>query len=245
MRTIQVIRSLGPVDVRSVTRDSMLLWLVLLTPGMALGIRYAVPLVTDLLDVRLGFDLHPYYPLVMSFVGPIATGIVGTVIGFLLLDQRDDRTLSALLVTPLTLNDYVAYRLALPMLVCLPLTLIMFPLAGLTDLTVAQVVAVAICSAPLAPMYALFIGSFAANKVQGFALAKGIGVLSIPAVVAWFVSPPWQWLLGINPLYWPLKVFWAFDAGDAWAWAYVVVGLAYQSALLWLLTRHFGRVMRR
>ena len=160
---------------------------------------------------------------------PIAAGLVGTVIGFLLLDQRDDQTLSALLVTPLTLNDYVAYRLSLPMLVCLPLTLIMFPLAGLTDLTVVQVVAVALCAAPLAPMYALFIGSFAANKVQGFALAKGIGVLFIPSVVAWFVSPPWQWLLGLNPLYWPLKVFWAFDAGDAWAWAYVVAGLAYQS----------------
>jgi fluoroquinolone transport system permease protein len=223
----------------------MLVWLVFLSPGMALLFRFAVPPITEVLDARLGFDLLPYYPLVMSFVGPTVSGIVGTVVGFLLLDQRDDRTLPALLVTPLSLNDYVAYRLALPMLVSLPLTLIMFPLAGLTDLTVAQVVASALSAVPLAPMYALFIGSFAANKVQGFALAKGIGVLFIPAVVAWFVAPPWQWLFGLNPLYWPLKVFWAFDAGDPWAWVYVIEGLACQSALLWLLARRFGHVMRR
>ena len=51
----------------------------------------------------------PYYTLVMSFVGVSATGIVGTVIGFVLLDQRDDQTLPALLVTPMSLGDDVRY----------------------------------------------------------------------------------------------------------------------------------------
>jgi len=45
----------------------------------------------------------------MSFVGVSATGIVGTVIGFVLLDQRDDQTLPALLVTPMSLGDDVRY----------------------------------------------------------------------------------------------------------------------------------------
>ena len=45
-------------------------------------------------------------------------------------------------------------------------------------------------------------------------------------------------------LYWPLKVFWLFDAGASSAWAYAVVGVAYQSLLLWLLARRFARVIR-
>ena len=245
MRTIDVIRSLGPIDARSVIRDSMLRWLVVLTPAMGLLWRYGVPLITDVLHTKLGFDLVPYYPLVMSFVGVIASGLVGTVIGFLLLDQRDDQTLPALLVTPLSLADYLAYRLAVPMIVAVVMTVIMFPLAGLTELTVAQVLTTSLTAAPLAPMYALFIGSFAANKVQGFALAKAVGILFIPVVVAWFVPPPWQDLLGLVPLYWPLKVFWLFDAGAASAWAYAVVGVAYQSLVLWLLARRFARVVRR
>ena len=129
MRTVEVIRALGPIDARNITRDSMLRWLVVLTPGMGLLFRFAVPLATEVLDRELGFDLLPYYPLVMSFIGVIAAGIVGTVIGFLLLDQRDDQTLTALLVTPLSLNDYVAYRLTVPMVVGVLMTMIMFPRA--------------------------------------------------------------------------------------------------------------------
>ena len=45
-----VIRSLGPIDARSIARDSMLLWLVILTPGMGLLFRFAVPLITVWLD---------------------------------------------------------------------------------------------------------------------------------------------------------------------------------------------------
>ncbi len=218
MRAIEVIRSLGPIDARSVTRDSMLRWLVVLTPAMGLGWRYGVPLVAEVLDDKLGFDLVPYYPLVMSFVGVTVAGLVGTVVGFLLLDQRDDQTLSALLVTPLSLIDYLAYRLAVPMIFGVALTAIMFPLAGLTDLSVAQVLVTSLCAAPLAPMYALFIGAFAANKVQGFALAKAVGILWVPVVVAWFIPEPWQNLVGVIPLYWPLKVFWVFDEGIASPW---------------------------
>ena len=211
---------------------------------MGLGWRYGVPLVAEVLDHKLGFDLVPYYPLVMSFVGVITAGLVGTVVGFLLLDQRDDQTLPALLVTPLSLIDYLAYRLAVPMIFGVALTAIMFPLAGLTELSVAQVLVTSLSAAPLAPMYALFIGAFAANKVQGFALAKAVGILFIPVVVAWFLPSPWQEMMGLVPLYWPLKVFWLFDAGAASAWAYAVVGVAYQSLLLWLLARRFARVIR-
>jgi fluoroquinolone transport system permease protein len=46
----------------------------------------------------------------MSFLVVVMPALVGMVIGFLLLDQRDDQTLAALQVTPLTLNGYLIYR---------------------------------------------------------------------------------------------------------------------------------------
>lgn len=246
MNVITTIRALGPVDARGVIRDPMLRWILILTPLMALLFRFGVPLIAEWLERQLDFDLVPYYTLIVSFIGPITPGIVGTVIGFLLLDQRDDETLTALLVTPLSLTDYLRYRLAVPVAISVGLTMIMFPLAGLVDMSVAQVVASSICAAPIAAMYALFIASFAANKVQGFALAKAIGVLFIPAVIAYFLAPPWQQVMGLVPLYWPLKVFWLFDAGSPGVgWVYAIVGLVYQSILVWLLTRHFARVVRR
>jgi fluoroquinolone transport system permease protein len=246
VRTIQVIRALGPVDARSVTRDSMLRWVVILAPVLALQYRFLVPAVTDWLARSFELDLVPYYGLLMSFVGIIFPGFLGTVIGFLLLDQRDDETLPALLVTPMSLGDHLGYRLALPSALGLAFTLLMYPVAGFTTFTFPQILASSLCAAPLTTLYALFLGTFAANKVQGFALAKAVGVLFIPAVMAHFVGPFWKFPCALAPHYWPLKVYWLFDAGvDTQAWLFTLIGLAYQSLLLWLLARRFAHAVRR
>ena len=58
------------------------------------------------------FDLRPYYDAFMGyFLVSLAPMMFGIVIGFLLLDECDDNTLMALQVTPLSLNNYLLYRL--------------------------------------------------------------------------------------------------------------------------------------
>jgi fluoroquinolone transport system permease protein len=246
MTTAAALRSLGAIDARNVARDPMLRWIAVFTPAIGLLFRFAVPRVADRLHQQFGFDLVAYYPLLMSVLPLVAAGMIGTVIGFLLLDQRDDQTLTALMVTPLSLADYLRYRLTGPMLLSVVCGAVMVPLAGLSETTAVQVVLSAITAAPLAPLYALFLGTFAANKVQGFALAKAIGVVLVPCIVAYFVTGPWQSAFGIVPHYWALKVFWLFDDGAARsAWAHTIIGLGWQAVLLVLLVQRFSRVVRR
>ena len=131
-------------------------------------------------DRQFGFHLDAYFPLLMSFLPLVAAGMTGTVVGFLLLDQRDDHTMTALLVTPLSLGDYLRYRVGVLMVVSAVFGAAITPLAGLSETTPLQIGVAAVTAAPLAPIYALFLGTFAANKVQGFALAKVVGVVFIP-----------------------------------------------------------------
>jgi hypothetical protein len=51
--------------------------------------------------------------------------------------------------------------------------------------------------------------------------------------------------LGLSPVYWPLKLFWQFQAGAPDAWLYGLVGLAYHGLLLLALLRRFQQVMSR
>ena len=198
------------------------------------------------MERQFGFDLVPYYPLLMSFLPLVAAGMIGTVIGFLLLDQRDDQTLTALLVTPLSLPDYLSYRLTGLMVLSAVFGALMVPLAGLSETTALQVVVTAVTAAPLAPIYALFLGTFAANKVQGFALAKAVGVVMVPCIASYFVTGPWQNAFGLVPHYWPLKVFWLFDEEAAGAaLVHAAIGLAWQAALVTVLVRRFSHVVRR
>jgi fluoroquinolone transport system permease protein len=246
MRTAAAFRSLGAIDAHNVARDSMLRWIAFFTPAFGLLFRFAAPPVADALRRQFNFDLVAYYPLLMSFLPLIVAGMIGTVVGFLLLDQRDDQTLTALLVTPLSLGDYLRYRLGGLMLLSVVFGAIMVPLAGLTATTPLQAVVSAVTAAPLAPIYALFLGTIAANKVQGFALAKAVGIVMVPCIVSYFVAGPWQSAFGLVPHYWPLKVFWLFDDGATTAaLVHAVIGLVWQAVLLMLLVRHFSHVVRR
>ena len=242
---IAVIRALGLIDVKSVVRDSMLRWLVGVPIVFALAFRWGVPALRVWLGERYGFDLGPYYPLLTSFLVMMVPTLLGSVVGFLLLDQRDDRTLTALQVTPLTVAGYLAYRTAVPMLVSVPVMMASVAIADLVSIGAGPMLAAAVQAAPAAPLYALFVAAFATNKVQGFALMKGVGVLTWPPVLAWFVSSPWQVAFGIDPLYWPLKVFWMLEADEPRVWLYFIVGLAYQSLLVAILLVRFKSVISR
>jgi hypothetical protein len=63
---------------------------------------------------------------------------------FLFLDERDARTLTALRTTPLSMRQYLAYRVALPLLLGTASTLIGDPLTELTPLPMSTQLPIAI-----------------------------------------------------------------------------------------------------
>jgi fluoroquinolone transport system permease protein len=239
-------RTLAAIDRRTIGRDPLLRWIVLLTPLLGLLLRVAVPPAAVAIEARFGVDLRVYDGLIMSFLPLAVAGLVGTVVGFVLLDQRDDGTLTALLVTPLRMGDWLRYRMASLVIACAALTALTLPLAGLSATTPLQLVTTALVAAPLAPIYALFLGAAVTNKVHGFALVKALGLVIVPCIAAYFVAGPWQYAFGPVPHYWPLKVYWLFDAGAPLAaLGHAAIGLAWQGLLLALLVRRLSGVMRR
>ena len=245
MKAIRAIRALGPIDAQSVRRDSLLRWMVVIPLFVTALLRWGVPALAARVTAQFGFDLAPYYPLVMGLILLMTPILFGVVIGFLLLDQRDDHTLTALQVTPLTLNGYLLYRVAGPMLLSVLVTMVVFPLTGLVRLGTLPLLAAALSAAPLAPLYALFLASVAENKVQGFALQKAMGIVLLPPMAAYFIHAPWQPVLGLVPTYWPVRCFWALLAGEAGWWAYWLASVLIQALLLAMLVRRFNRVMSR
>ena len=237
MHAWRTLQALGPIDARNVLRDSLLRWMLLMAVLIGALLRWGLPPLAVRLQQSLAFDIVPYYPLVMSFALMLMPIMAGIVIGFLLLDERDDNTLTALQVTPLSLRGYLSYRLTVPMLLSVVLTVLVFGIADVIEVDIGPLLLLAVAGAPMAPIFALFLASFAANKVQGFALTKANGVITLPPVVAWFVEGPWQLAFGIAPTYWPVKAFWQLAAGAGDYWAYALAALVFQSALLVLSSR--------
>ena len=114
----------------------------------------------------------------------------------------------------MTLPGYLAYRIAVPMFLSMIMVVAIVVAADLTPLDPGALLLSAVAAAPMAPLYALALAVLAENKVQGFALSKASGVFMMPALLAYFVPAEWQLVLGLSPVTWTARLFWALAAGD-------------------------------
>lgn len=240
-RVFRAVRSLGPIDIRNVWRDGMLLMLLVLPPLLALIMRFSIPPLTEFLQTNLAFDLTPYYPLLMSSLVQTAPGITGVIVGFLLLDERDDGTMAALMVTPLSAMGYLSYRIFIPLVLGFVMTMVSYPLVGITPLPWFDLAAIALIGTMTAPITALALAAFADNKVTGLAVQKVLNAIGILPTLAFFVPMPLQMFAGVLPTYWPMKMTWNAGIGEAY-WPYAIAGLIVNALfLIWLSRRFLNR----
>ena len=189
MVRLRTLRALGAIDTGSVLADPMLRWLAVVPLMAALAIRALLPTVavrvSELAGVDLGWIVAPLSGYAVVGIAPL---IAGAVVGFLLLDQRDDRTLLALRVTPLPLGLYLTYRLAAPTAAAIVVTLAAIVVAGGQGLGPGESVLAALTAAPLAPLAALALAAFARNKVQGAALMKAASLVLMAPLAGLFID---------------------------------------------------------
>lgn len=233
------LRTLALADARILGRDPLLKWVLGLPLGLALVLRVLVPRIQQAL-IANGFDIAPYYPLVMGGYLMTAPGIVGMVIGFLLLDERDARTLSALRVTPLSMREYLAYRIVLPLVAGTASTLVGYPLIGLTPLPFTSLLAIAAVAGVSAPLLALVLATAAPNKVAGFAAVKVLNGVNLLPIAAFFLPLPLQYIAGFIPTYWPMRALWSAAAGQPYL-VYLAIGAITATLAVAFAVRLFDR----
>jgi fluoroquinolone transport system permease protein len=240
MRSVARYRALVRTDLRNVWRDDLLAAVAVVPLLIALLFRLGVPPLAALLARELAFDLVPYYGLLMSFLVLMAPTMIGMLVGFLLLDERDGGVLTALQVTPMPLGGYLAYRASGLLALGLVATMIAYPLAGLAPLPLADLLVIAILASLSGPVVALFLAGFAENKVTGFAMVKVLNLIAMVPIGAYFLPEPWHWAAGVVPTFWPLKMTWLATAGKPYL-ALLVPGLLVYAAVTAALLRQFKR----
>lgn len=227
-------------DAKRITRDPFLLFMVGYPWVLALLLQQLLPWLNQRLADRI--TLSDYYPVAACLVALQVPNAMGIVLGFQLVEEKDEGTLVAVAVTPMSLDQYFLYRAAVYALVSVPLVIVLHEVLGVVSLGPGPLVAIALASIPIVPLMALVVGAFAGNQVEAFAVAKGSGILFTGPVAAFFVPRQWDLLVGVLPTYWPVKAYFAAIEGPTGLfWVAVALSLIYPSACVVFLYRLFRR----
>jgi fluoroquinolone transport system permease protein len=239
--TVRALIAFGRNDIRGTYRDPLLVMIVVAPVIWTTGVAVLTPRVTAMLARRNGFDLVPYYPLVLTaFLLLTSIIIAGALAAFLVLDEVDAGTLTVLRVTPVPLSTFFGYRAATVMVVTTVYVVTTLALSGILEPgLLPALVPIGLLAGMSAVVTLLLILAVAGNKIQGLAAVRGLGMLiaGLPCL-PWFIDSNWGLLFGVLPPFWAAKAFWVASAHGAW-WPYVVAGVAYNAAIAWPLFRRF------
>ncbi|HBV97119.1 MAG: hypothetical protein JL50_21375 [Peptococcaceae bacterium BICA1-7] len=226
-------------DIKNIYRDTLLLVTVLAPFILAVLMKYGVPRISSLLMQKTGFDLTPHYSFIMSYLIIFTPLMLGTLAGFIVLDERDENLLSYFSVTPLSKAGYLLYRTALPTAASFLFTFLALRFANLAGLNYTGLIPVVLMASLEAPVVALFLGAFAANKVEGLAYTKGLGILYIAPVIGYLVKSKLQLLAFIIPTFWVTKGFLESSQPGLTYWLYIGPGLLIHLLLIKYFIKKF------
>lgn len=164
---------------------------------------YGAPLLIE----YTGFDLSSYYGYVLALTLLMSPFMLGTVCGFLMIDDRDARMFELMSVTPLGSLGYIAMRCLIPFSASFIYTFIGYYLINIDQLSLYLLFYTALLNAVSGVLIGLLLFNFARDKVKAVAFSKGLGLLNVFAVADLFELPWLSLLAALTPYYWIVRFF--------------------------------------
>ena len=190
-----------------------------------------------------GLDVTQYIRLSMAVLVLFPSLLTGMVAAFLMLDEKDEGTLTAIQVTPVPKIYYALYRLLSPVLMSMVLVVLLVVIVGLVTIPIWLLIPAAILAALGAPLWAFVIFLFAGNKIEGLAIVKLLSLFIGLPLLAEVLPSRFVPLLWPFPLYWPYKFILDAISGasplsllSAW-----IVGILIHAVYLAILLRFISK----
>jgi ABC-2 type transport system permease protein len=189
------------------------------------------------IDVRL-------VPFIMMYALVVAAIFLPAVS---IADEREKRTLDALIVTPVKLSEVIAAKGILGVVLALAMTVFTLILNNALGAEPLALFVVLLFGAILCAEIGLIYGAVAKDTTAVFALIKGTGILLIGPTV-FYIWPDWpQWIGKLFPTYWVINPIFEVSLNngslsDVWVELAIAAGvIALLGVAVVTLTRRLGK----
>ena len=231
------IRKLLVNDLRNIVRDRLLLYSAFLIPLIIIIItRLIIPWISE--NVA---PMEQFYSLLFMFIVIMIPLMFGFVLGFLIMDERDENLLTVLRVMPISRNTYLLYRMMFLSVLSL-IYILLFPiLTGLIQISFIDYLPTALLLMLLTPTLGLIANIVATNKVQAFAVFKTLGGVFYIPLFAFFINNDLKYILGIIPNFWTFMALDSILTTGTQNYIYIGIGFCLHFVFLGILFYFFNK----
>lgn len=189
---------------RKMKSDAMLIMLTVCPFFMGLLFRFGIPIIEHVLTDYFGFSeiLTPYYPLFDTFLVIVTPSMFYYAAAMVMLEESDDRVAAYLSVTPLGKTGYLFSRLGFTGLIAFLISIAAVLVFHLAQTDVILFLNAAFAGTIQSVIVALLIAGLSKNKVEGMAVGKFASLLSLGALIPFFVNDKVQFFASVSPSFW-------------------------------------------
>lgn len=219
-------------DLRQIARDRMFVAILIAMPLLSLVVvRVMLPVLEQQYTWLAGFE-----KIAVTFLVLQAGILSGFIVAFMVLEEKDAKTLRALFVSGLSRHYYFIYRALLVVALSMILSICILLLCGVS-MGAWKIITLALMSGLQALILATVIVLLANNKVEGLTWFKGFNFVLFVPVIPVSLDLSWSKAMSFIPSWW------LFVIGDSTGFdvSQASLGIAYILLLIGLLT---GRTVR-
>lgn len=237
--TFRLWRSLARAECQRLRSDAFLLLLLGLMPIIALAMHQLWPVLVESWPDWPWSRLAPFVSALLALLNPL---IMGLVLGFQCLADREAGILAAIRLTPAGLNGALLVRMSGYGFASVILTPLVHQWLGLVPLGWFQAFAIGVLALPLLPFASMLVLAFARTQVEGFAIMKATGgLVSIPLLLLALMPAPGYWFAAPLPTWWTLLGYIRLAEGQSIGWLWLSMGTAWLLAITSYLAVRLNR----
>ena len=236
---MQNITKLLKNDLKNIMREPIFLILFISPILMVLLLKFAFPIFNGLLNNFIVFDLYSIFPQISFMFLLLIPMLCGMIWSLLLVDDKDNRIMDVISVTPLGKNGYINTKLLSSIFITFILASLMYFVMNYNLSFSIKDLFLIILLSTQSIYLVILVANFASNKVEAMTFSKIFSFIYIFPLISLALKSNLRYFFAIFPQYWVIEAYRVFNQKSFWA--IILLGYVYNFLCSWLLISYFKK----
>lgn len=193
-------------DCKQILREPILIIFIFIPLFLFVILKKAIVYLMPYIDSFAKFDLSNYYNYVLAVSFIMISSMLGTVFGFLMLDERDGHITELMIITPIGYTGYIFNRIFLPMVFSIFYTILGYYILNIYHISFIRLLLLAFLIGIETLLIGLTLFNLADDKVKGLTYSKALSIVTLFALADLINKSFISFIAALFPFYWISKV---------------------------------------